>query len=272
MIAPRSVIVRIRCAADCRATVEAGVEFARLFRAPIHGLFLEDELLHDLCDLPSAFLPATIHRAARYTHRGAMAAALMQETRRVRGDLERLAARARVEVRVTVHSGVPGETAAEAARSEDLIVTSVDLSQRLLGPSVAAAVRLCPPAGGVLLIPERRPSPSGIVVALARGPDDRTVAVAARIAADLGVAVAVALPDRSDAVRNAIRERVAAIAGAGHSVRFFDLPDARLLSAATVGIEAVRLVLSATRDVKRIDLDSPEAVIRRYRAPLLVLN
>ncbi len=272
MIAPRSVIVPIRNAAACRAAMEAGIELARLFRAPVHGLFVKDQSLEELCELPAVFLPATLRGAAPGLHRRAMEAALMHEIRRVREELERFATRARVQARVTVGSGHPGGAIAGAARSEDLVVTSIDLSRRPLAPTVEAAVRLCPASGGVLLVPERALGRTGAVAALVSGPDDRAVAVAAQIAAGLRAPLCYAVRDLGAGTRRAIRDRVSGIAGAGQEVRFIELSPGGPLDAVDTGAEPVRLVVVSIEDAGSVDLDGPYALIRRYRAPMLVLD
>jgi len=267
MIAPRSVIVSIRSAAGCRAAMEAGVELARLFGAPVRGLFVEDKSLGDLCDLPTAFLPATIHRVARNAHRRAMAAALVQEIRQVRAEMERAAARASVKARVSVQS----DTEPEAAEPEDLIVVSVDLSERPLAPAVATAAARCPPSGGVLLVPERRPRRPGMVVALVRDAADRATAVAAQIAAGLGVDVTYALAKPSEEASAAIIRRATETMGRAHGIRLSDLPVGDRLDARPFAPMPVGLVVAAVADLDRIDLDGPDALLRRHRAPLLLL-
>ena len=271
MTAPRSVIVSIQSAIAPHSAIEVGIEFAALFRTPVRGLYVENATLPSLCDLPAAFLPVGIGRAPGQRVRQAMASALLRETRRVREDLERYAARARVELTLTVQRGVLSESLAKTTAPGDIVVVPVDLSEPQLSSAIGAAARLCPESGGVLVVPERRPSRSGAVVAVVGGSEDRSVAIAAKVAAGIGVPLLILIPEAAEPRRSDIRDQLTPQLIEPELLHFRTLKDRQRVDSTTIKSSSVRLIVCETSNLDRMSLDGAEAPMRHFRAPLLLL-
>ena len=192
MTAPRRVVVTIRNAAANRTAFEAGALFARLFRAPLHGLFVDEPTLEDLCGLPAPFQPGG--RSAAPLRPSMMRIAAERAARRLSAELERTALRAQLSLTVSRIGGPVREAVVRGAASGDLLLLSADLSDR---PSLASTVDLARAAAracNVLIVPERSPRGAGAVLAIAADPADPAAAMARELARGLGTHVVTVAP------------------------------------------------------------------------------
>jgi hypothetical protein len=234
----RTLLLGIGSGAVHREAVASAAEFARLFRLPLVGLFVEEAETLALTGFPAAFFAGT-ERAGGALDRRRIEAALSRERLAVRSLLEALAAEARLSCSVTVRRGRLFEVVAGEAVAGDLVVLGLDLGRRSLADMLETARHIAGRSGAVLLVPEVRPARTGAVLAL---PGDGPAGVlAGEIAARLHAPVILAAPG--------------------------GLPAPALLAAS-----GVRLVVAAGEAAATLDIDAGEGPVRQFRSALLVLG
>ncbi|HEU0223355.1 MAG TPA: hypothetical protein VFR34_14240 [Paracoccaceae bacterium] len=268
----RSVLLGIPSGAKHREAVAAAVEFARLLRLPLTGIFVEDQGLLDLLNLPAAFVPLSAGPPAPALDARFMQAALHGEGRRFRAELELRALGARIECTVSVRRGALIDALLGEVGPGDLVVMSLDLSRRSLAEIMPLVRRLRGHARGVLLTPEVRPSRRGAIVAVANAGRPASFALAADIAARTPAPLLALAADPEGVDLEALRGDIAARLG-GHAP--FDLrilPAGRNLEAAILGASGIRSIVTEPGTLERIGLDAPDAPIRRFRPALLILR
>lgn len=246
MIAPRRVVVTVHSTLACRTVLDAGEEFARLFGVPVHGRLIEDRTASEICDLPAAFLPRNLPQRASVHPRRTMAAALAREARALKAEIARIADLPPPDI-----SG-PEDVVAP----DDLVVLSADLSEPSLRAAVRSAAMHCPPAGAVLVVPERRPSRRGAVLVLAASPSDRAHGVGSRIAASLG----------ADTIR------VTGADGRPQAAGQIKLPAGVRLSSALIHADAVRLIVLGEGMHEWLELGQADSPVHRFRTTMLILG
>lgn len=263
MISPRSVIVGLPGARAHRAAIDAGAELARLFGVRVRGFFHEDQTISELCDLPRAFLPASLATRAHVVRRQTVTAAISRETRRTCAELASYARRSRLELEISIAGGSLGEALASSAGPDDILVVPLDLSERPVGRQVQRYAELCRGAGGVLLVPDKHPSRMGRVVAVADAGSNRLLDTASRIAEGLRTALTVAEVVPVPGTRRT---------GSVSTDRCIRLEGSRKLTASDVPDAGLRLLACERRNLGAIELDGPGSALMRFRAPLLVLS
>jgi hypothetical protein len=170
--------------ADAR-TLRAAAEFARLLGLDLHGLFIEDEALLHLADLPFAreirlpthqWHPVEAHRiTAELEHAAAEAQRLLRQAATTLG----------VRNMFEVRRGDPAETIATISSAGDIIVIAAPTGTGArLAPGFAAMHAAAhASAASVLLLPEAEAPRHGPVVAVLTERDDPALPSAAVLAA-----------------------------------------------------------------------------------------
>jgi len=270
--APHSVLLGLWCSASPRAAMETGVEFARLFGLPVRGLYIEEERALEVYQFPEAFRPRLRERPGTDSDVRRMLAALAREGRRLRGELEELALRSRLEHSFDVQRGEPLKAMTALAGEGDLVVIPVDLGDPGLGHRMQQAARLSRRTGGVLLVPGAPPAGSRRVVALAGAGAARLHGIAGDIAAGLGAALSLVLPGVSDEAADEIAVRLGARLGPAVAVEGRALAAEGRLDAEALNVPGLRLLVAGADLVERIEATGAASPLRRFRAPLLVVS
>jgi len=254
MIRLRTIVVTLTCDVPHRDVSEAGLEFARIFQVPLRALISAAPALAALSGFPSAFLPA----GARLPRGGrALLSASQGGTQRMKTDLERLGRMHSVAVEVTIVQEGPPSADVPPGADGTIAVAPLDLSHADLTPQIDAAMAAMPLGGGVLLVPERQPSRSGAVVCLSDGAGTLAEAFSADLARRLGA--------RLETIR------IANDVGGPAATGIARLRAGEALDADRIDAGAVRVLVSPSHLVDRIERQGPRSPLRRYRSPLLVL-
>lgn len=167
--------------------IRLAAEIAHGLDLDLHGLFVEDEALHDLAALPFARQILLPTHQWQPVDPDRMATELRQAAEVARRRLQQIVAAQGVRVAFEVVRGDPHVCVAGVCFPTDIVVVHAAPSeaQRRMAEAMRTSVLLMPP--------RRVPHPRGPVVAIARDPADPCLAVAERIAGD--GALVVLIPD-----------------------------------------------------------------------------
>jgi len=270
VISRRGILVGVPSGALHRATIEAAIDLAKLFRLPVTGLFVEEQAALDLCAVPNALVWRETATRQDRPSASVMATAMARQSNRIRSELEGIAVRARLEVSFAVRRGALIESVTHVADPGDLVVMPIDLTDRRLGPLIEAAAQLCRRTAGLLLVPETRPARAGTVVALCRANDAALAERAADIAEGLSARLRILIVDATPSAREALNARVAAATERAPAAEIRPLAAEARLTAEACGEAPVRLVVAPPELAGRIFPAGPESALRRYRPAVLL--
>jgi hypothetical protein len=194
-------------------TLRAAAEFALLLELELHGLFIEDEALLALAELPFAREIRLPTHEWQNIESGRIVAELRHAADVAQRLLHDVAAALGVPNAFEVRRGDPAETMAAIASGGDIIVVA---AQAAPGGRVApAASRVHAAAHGsaasLLLLPSRLAARQGPVVAVLTSVDDPSLAPAARAAVNTNGRLLVLTPDGEAAMGDRVLERAVAL-------------------------------------------------------------
>jgi len=193
--------------------LRAVAEFASLLELDLHGLFIEDEALLALAELPFAREIRLPTHEWQKVETGRIAAELRRAAQDAQRLLHEVAAALGVPNAFEVRRGDPAETMAAIASARDVIVVA---AQAAPGAGLApAASRLHAAAHGsaasLLLLPGRLTLRQGAVVALLTDAGDPSLVPAARAAVTTGGHLLALLPNDDAALADRVVQRAVSL-------------------------------------------------------------
>jgi len=205
----RRLIVELCHGGADQRTLSVVAEFASVLELDLHGLFIEDEALLALAELPFAREIRLPTHEWRKLETGRIAGELQRAAQDAHRLLHAVADALGVPDAFEVRRGDPAETIAEMASRSDVIVVA---AQAAAGGGLApAASRLRAAAHGsaasLLLLPGRLVRRAGVVVALLTDAGDPSLVPAARAAANTGGRLLALLPDGDPAMADRVVQR-----------------------------------------------------------------
>lgn len=186
MAAIRRVLVGLSSSDMPAAMLDLATELAHAFHAEVAGLFVEEDMLYQLSDFPSAQF---VGRGGRpeALERGQIDAELAAQARGWRRALSARAEKSHVSWSFESRRGDALTIFRGLARADDVLLIGGTASTITLRARIALAVEALGAARAVLIMPERIRQQRGPVVAFGAGEEDgRAVDLAARIARATG--------------------------------------------------------------------------------------
>ncbi len=208
----RLIVELCHGAADAR-TLRAVVEFASLLELDLHGLFIEDEALLGLAELPFARELRLPTHEWQPIEAGRIAGELRRAAEHARRLLHDVAAALGVPNAFEVRRGDPAETIAAIASGSDVIVIAEPAAPRgRLAPGLSRVHAAAHgSAASLLLLPSGFTPRHGPVVALLTDADDPSLALAARAAANTGERLLLLVPEGDAALTDSVVRRAVAL-------------------------------------------------------------
>ncbi len=193
--------------------LRAVAEFASLLELDLHGLFIEDEALLALAELPFAREIRLPTHEWQKIETGRIAGELRRAAQDAQRLLHEIADALGVPTAFEVRRGDPAETMAAIASGSDVVVVAM---QAGAGAGLApAASRLHAAAHGsaasLLLLPGRPAPRQGAVVALLADAGDPSLAPAARAAVNIGARLLALLPKGDAAMADRVVQRAVSL-------------------------------------------------------------
>ncbi len=246
----RRILVALDASRDSFAALQAAAELAELLEAELSGLFVEDEDVLHLADLPFAREMSPTATTQRALDRATVERQFRVVAEEARRALERAAQARRVRWSFRVTRGRVDRELLSAAVDSDLVALGKSyrpLTRRRRLGSAARAVAARGPAAVLITETMGAGAEQPITVAYdASACAERAMIVAARLAKSgertLDVLVLAATPEASRRLEARASER---LTGSGLGARFRTLPpgDAEALKRALVELESALLVL-----------------------------
>ena len=192
--------------------LQMAAELAGWLGVDLHGLFIEDEAVLALADLPFAReLRLPTHEWSPLDAAG-LAAELRHAAEEARRTLTRILAATRVPGGFEVRRGDPAACLAEISGAGDLVLLALSGSVSARPPPDAARTRAAMARGAasaLLVLPARPRRRRGPVVVVPEGAADPALEIAARIAAATHEPLTILLRDPGPQAGAAVRDRAA---------------------------------------------------------------
>ncbi len=254
-------------------TLRCFAQFARLLDLELHGLFVEDEALLALADLPFAreirlpthdWGPMDTDRLERE---------LQQQATMIRRRLEAAVRAAGVANGFEVLRGDPGTCLVEQARATDIIVLAapdavVARSSRISSQVQAATHRA---ASATLLLPPRPHRQHGAVAVVLADPADPSLETAARLAVASGERLLVLVESGSEAAAG-LPGRLAASGPPGQRVTIHALAGLGMEDVlAALGGERERLIVMTRNAGPAGGIDAASRIVTLRHCAVLML-
>lgn len=198
--------------ADAR-TLRAVAEFAALLELDLHGLFIEDEALLLLAELPFVREIRLPTHEWQKVEAGRIAGELRRAAENAQRLLHEIAAALGVPHAFEVRRGDPAEIIAVIASGSDIIVIAEPAAPGgRLAPALSRVQAAAHgSAASLLLLPAGYMPRHGPVVALVTGADDPSLVPAARAAVNTREGLLVLLPEGDAAMADRVVERAVAL-------------------------------------------------------------
>lgn len=176
-------------AAFTSSTVRQTVETAGILGVELHGVFLQDPLLRGAAAYPGLREFRLAERQWRALNTDSLTSALDRAAQRARSMVETESQRRQVQSRFEIVSSEVGSAVEAALKPSDIIVipqagNPLDTESRAYRDLLDA---VCRSSATVLVLPKHTGHPDGPVLAISRGPEDRSIPVAEQIAERLHV-------------------------------------------------------------------------------------
>lgn len=252
-------------------SLRAAAEFARLLDASLHALFVEDEALLSLADLPFARELRLPSRQWRSVDAAALAADLHRAAAAAERLVEECARAAGVPRLFEVARGDPAECLGALCALGDIIAIAEPRDHAARAARSFRRVRdaAAGSAASVLLLPAAAPPRPGPVVAVLAGADDPALEPAAAIAARARDTLVLVGPA---AAETAIRHRLASLPHPA-VVRWHGLAAVgRDALAAVLAGTAERLLLVTRGTASAPDLAAATALAGERGAPVVLVE
>jgi hypothetical protein len=182
----RRVLIGLSSGEMPSAMLDLATELAHAFHAEVAGLFVEEDLLYEVSDLPATRAMSRGGGPAELD-RGSIGAEIAAQARAWRRALSARAERSHVAWSFESRRGDALTVLRGSARADDMLMIGGTASTITLRARIDLAVQALGAARAVLVIPERIRQSRGAVVAFANGDHDgRPVELAGRIARAVG--------------------------------------------------------------------------------------
>lgn len=265
----RRIVVGLSCHRPSPGDgMRLATEMAQLLHLDLFGLFVEEEHLFGLASLPFSREFNILGGEWRSFEPGQLARELEAVASRAQRALNEAARNLQTACRFQVVRGSMAESIAAVSSAEDIILlTEPAGAAEFATPSFAILKAAFRSAAAVLLVPRRIAQSRGPIVAIAREPDDPSVAAAR----------AIAVAAKEELV---IVESFASAGGGGQLVENALIGTrVRRLSAGGGGSISVMAIDSALRHVRerlivmtRKDDEAPSAIAAKRQVPILVIE